>query len=151
MQKINLDVGCGVRKQHGFIGMDKRDLDGVDIVHDVTDLPWPLDDDSCCTVLMSHLIEHIQPALHIDIIDECWRVIEPDGLLIISTPHPYSFGWHQDPTHCASWNEATPMYFVPGNELYDVYQPKPWRIDNLSFDMRTTLEVALRKVDNGKV
>jgi predicted SAM-dependent methyltransferase len=148
--KVNLDVGCGSNKQHGFIGIDKRKLETVDIVHDLEVFPWPLEDESCCTVLMSHFVEHVSPAKQIDLINEAWRILEPDGLLIISTPYPNSFGWHQDPTHCASWNEATPHYFVPGNQLYNVYEPKPWKIENISFDLRTTLEVAMRKVGDGR-
>ena len=31
---IQLDIGCGSNKQKGFVGMDKRDIAGVDIVHD---------------------------------------------------------------------------------------------------------------------
>ena len=151
MQKMLLDVGCGGNKQHGFVGMDRRKLDGVDIVHDVIDFPWPIKDDACCTVLLSHLIEHIAPDMHIDLMNEIWRILEPNGLLIISTPYPNSFGWHQDPTHCASWNEATPYYFVPGNALYNVYKPKTWKIEQLTFDMRTTLEVAMRKDVNGEI
>lgn len=144
-QKIMLDVGCGLNKQPGFVGMDKRAVDGVQIVHDVCDFPWPLEDESCAVILMSHLIEHIPGNFHIELMDECWRVLEDNGLLIISTPYPNSHGWHQDPTHVATWNESTPHYFVPGNVLYDVYQPKPWKIDRLTFDMLSTLEVAFRK------
>ena len=149
-QKIFLDVGCGANKQHGFVGMDRRQVDGVDIVHDATVLPWPVENESCATVLMSHVIEHMPPYLHLEIVNEVWRILEDDGLFIVSTPYPNSFGWHQDPTHCASWNEATPYYFVPGNDLYKVYRPLPWRIEMINFDIRTTLEVALRKVGNGK-
>lgn len=151
INRIHLDVGCGPNKQHGFIGIDKRNQTGVDIVHDIEKFPWPLEDNSCCTVLLSHLIEHIEGKHHIDLVNEIWRITDMDGLLIISTPYPNSFGWHQDPTHCASWNEATPYYFVPGNPLYNVYKPKPWKIENISFDMNTTLEVAFRKVEDVQI
>ncbi len=58
---IRLDIGCGGNKQHGFVGMDVRDLPGVDIVHDVTMFPWPLPDESVLTAIASHLLEHIPP------------------------------------------------------------------------------------------
>lgn len=148
-QRIHLDVGCGENIQPGFVGMDKRALPNVQIVHDIESFPWPLEDESCAVILMSHIIEHIAPNKHIDLLNELWRIMIPDGLLIISTPYPYSFGWHQDPTHIASWNEATPYYFVPGNGLYNVYKPKPWKIDNLTYHVATTLEVGMRKVLNG--
>ena len=52
-QKIMLDIGCGGNKQRGFTGMDKRKLEGVDIVHDVEKIPYPLKANSCAVVTMS--------------------------------------------------------------------------------------------------
>ena len=56
---IRLDLGCGANKQPGFVGMDIRALPGVDIVHDVEDIPWPLPDGCCMAIMASHLVEHI--------------------------------------------------------------------------------------------
>lgn len=147
-QKTMLDVGCGFNKQPGYIGMDKRNVEGVDIVHDVEMFPWPLEDESCAVVLMSHLIEHIKPWLRIDLLNECWRVLEENGLLLLVTPHAMSFGLSQDPTHIApGWNEATPAYFDPEHpsNLYSIYRPKPWKIDKLAFNPRANIELAMRK------
>ena len=58
---VNLDIGCGGNKQPGFIGMDKRPLDGVDIVHDLEVFPYPIPDGICNTVVGSHIAEHIVP------------------------------------------------------------------------------------------
>lgn len=146
---IRLDVGCGANKQPGFWGMDKRRLDDVDVIHDVEWIPWPLPPQSCSVILMSHLIEHIKPWLQIDILNECWRLLEENGLLIIATPYATSFGYNQDPTHCSPWNEATPTYFDPDYPLYQVYVPKPWRIEKLAYDLNTNLEVAFRKRNDG--
>lgn len=153
-QKIMLDVGCGFNKNHGWIGMDKRDVKGVDIVHDAEMLPWPIENESCAVVQMSHLIEHIKPWLQIDLINECWRVLEIGGLLAIVTPYATSFGYSQDPTHCAPWNEATPAYFIAdpkcqhySKELYNVYRPKPWAEERLYWNTKLNLELVLRKIE----
>lgn len=59
---ILLDIGCGGNKKGSeFVGMDLRPLPGVDIVHDVTNFPWPLPDESVLTAVCSHLVEHIPP------------------------------------------------------------------------------------------
>lgn len=152
-QKILLDIGCGFNKQKGFIGMDKRNVDGVDIVHDVEKFPWPLDNESCSVVVMSHLIEHIKPWLQIDVMDEAWRIIEVGGILAIATPHGESFGYLQDPTHCAPWVEATIDYFCAGTFLYNIYRPKPWTLDlgpdnkpKFFFSKKGNLEVVFRKI-----
>ena len=143
---VRLDVGCGFNKQHGFVGMDKRKVAGVDIVHDAEVFPWPIEDDQCDVIVMSHLVEHIKPWLQIDLINEAWRVMKVGGVLMIATPYATSFGYYQDPTHCKPWNEATPTYFVKGQPLYEVYRPKPWIGEKVAWDPKGTLEVALRKV-----
>lgn len=56
-----LDIGCGAAKQPDFIGMDYRQLPGVDIVHDVELFPWPLPDNSINIAMASHLVEHLNP------------------------------------------------------------------------------------------
>jgi hypothetical protein len=56
---IFLEVGCGVYKPKGAIGMDVRDIEGVDIVHDMNQFPWPIPDDSCKQIAARHVLEHI--------------------------------------------------------------------------------------------
>ena len=104
---ILLDIGCGENKNKGFVGMDKRPLEGVDIVHDLEVFPYPLEDESCNTIVGSHIVEHIKPWLMIDFMNELWRLLKPDGQLAFSLPYGWSFGFIQDPTHCNPCNEAT--------------------------------------------
>ena len=59
---IKLDIGCGANKQDGFVGMDIRELPGVDIVHNMEQFPYPLPDESCSMVVASHVLEHVNPA-----------------------------------------------------------------------------------------
>ena len=87
-----LDVGSGENCGRGWIGMDRRKVKGVDIVHDVQRFPWPIPASSCLQILMSHLWEHIEPKYRIRLMDELWRIIRPDGQLLISTPYATSFG-----------------------------------------------------------
>ena len=125
---IKLDIGCGRNKQEGFIGMDKADVPGVDIHHDVEVFPWPVLNETVRVAVASHLIEHIKPWLSIDFMNEVWRVLIPGGTFCAATPYAGSFGFWQDPTHCNGWNEATFQYFDPTYPLWQIYQPKPWKI-----------------------
>jgi len=145
--KLCLDVGCGDNPQPGFVGMDKRPLHKVEIVHDAEVFPWPLNNGEVSVIKMSHFMEHVKPWLSIDIVNECWRVLEMDGKLLISVPYGGSFRYFQDPTHCNPWNEATPTYFDPREPLYQVYKPKPWRIDNLFWAIHGDLELAMTKIE----
>lgn len=125
---IKLDIGCGGKKQEGFTGIDYRPLEGVDIVHDLELVPWPLDADSVITAIASHVVEHIKPWLTITFMNEVWRVLTAGGTFAVATPYAGSPGYWQDPSHCNGWNEATFQYFDPRYPLYWIYQPSPWKI-----------------------
>lgn len=58
---VDLDIGCGENKMPGTVGMDYREMPGVDIVWDVTKFPWPLPTGSIRAAMSNHLIEHIPP------------------------------------------------------------------------------------------
>lgn len=129
-QSIKLDIGCGGNKQKDFIGMDARDLEDVDIIHDLQKFPYPLPDGVCSVVLGSHIIEHIKPEFTIPMFDELWRLLRVGGQAVLSTPYAGSPGFWQDPTHCNGFNEATFQYFDPRFPLWEIYKPKPWEIQS---------------------
>lgn len=146
-QGIRLDIGCGENKQPGWVGLDIRPLKGVDIVHDLEDLPWPLQDECVVVALCSHVVEHINPHKggFIRFMDELWRVMLPYGEVAISTPHAMSHGFAQDPTHCNPCNETTFTYFDPDYPLWQIYKPRPWHIKHLSWSPNANIEVVLAK------
>lgn len=155
MSGIRLDVGCGAAKQEGFVGMDVRELPGVEIVHDVNVIPWPLPDECVLVAICSHLVEHIPPVVlapdgstrfpFMEFMDEFWRVMKPGGKLAISHPHGSSQGFLMDPTHVNPCNEATWAYFDPSRDLYGFYKPKPWEIKELHWNPAANVEVLLMK------
>lgn len=64
-QGVKLDLGCGETKQPGWVGVDFRQVAGVDIVQDLSKFPWTNLPDECANMVMtSHLLEHINPASH---------------------------------------------------------------------------------------
>ena len=57
-----LDIGGGGNPTPGFINMDYRDIPGkVDITHDLTLFPWPIEDETFDVAMASHVLEHINP------------------------------------------------------------------------------------------
>ena len=150
---IQLDIGCGDNKQLGYYGMDIRDIPTADIVHDCEEYPWPLPDESVLRALAIHIVEHINPHRFgfIKWMDEVWRILRPDGQLVIVTPHGYSMGYLQDPTHCNPCNETTWLYFDPllpvdtPGVLYRGYRPKPWKVEKITFSPEANIEVLMRK------
>ena len=129
---ILLDLGCGANKHDGAFGMDQRPLPGVDLVHDLTDTPWPLPDSIAHSVIMSHVWEHIAPQKTLAVMAEIHRVCRPKAHVMIAGPYGIGFRFQQDPTHCNPSNEATWCYFDPDHPLHAVYRPPPFKI--LSFE-----------------
>lgn len=143
---VRLDIGCGENRQPNWIGMDVRPLPTVDIVWDVQEFPYPIPDNVCFQVLMSHLWEHIEPKYRLRVIDEVWRIMKPQGQLLLSSPYYLSFGASQDPTHYTCPNEATFLYFTPESPLYNIYKPKPWKVISNNFMMNGNLEVVMEAI-----
>ena len=149
---VKLDLGCGSKKMAGFVGLDRQDLPEVDIVQDLTDIPWVLPDECAEIAIASHIVEHINPANEgfLKFMDEVWRVLVPDGRFYIVAPYAGSAGFWADPTHVNGVTENTWLYFDPleahGNGLfYAFYKPKPWKIVQNTWTLEGNLEVELQK------
>ena len=85
-QGISIDLGCGEHKTPGFVGLDVRDMPGVDIVHDLNVHPWPLPDECVTRIACSHVVEHIPPVAiselgtwfpFVQFMEEAWRISKP--------------------------------------------------------------------------
>lgn len=149
MQKARIDIACGGNKNKGFIGLDKRDLPGVDIVMDLEEFPWrQIPESSCEVAVCSHFMEHLKPWLTIDFMNEVWRILEVGGTFAISVPYAGSRGFWQDPTHVNGLNEVTWQYFDPSFPLYGIYKPKPWKLHEgfPCYQVQGNLEVLLEKM-----
>lgn len=143
---VRIDLGCGINKQKGFVGLDMFDHPDVDIVHDLQVFPWPVPDNCCFQVLMSHIFEHIEPKYRFQVIDECWRIVRYDGQLLISCPYANSPGAHAHPAHYMCPNEYAFQFFDPQYPLYHACsykKPLPWEIVRCSFNMAGNIEVIM--------
>jgi SAM-dependent methyltransferase len=145
---ILLDVGCGANKNEGFVGIDIRSLKGVDIVQDLEAFPWPLDDNSCKTIIGSHIIEHISPirGTFLKFMAEIWRILEPGGQVAFAYPYGVGEGFQQDPTHCNPCNHATWQYFDPGYFLWSIYETPPFKVIRNEWNVSGQGEVLLTKI-----
>lgn len=146
---IKIDLGCGAKKQPGFIGIDNRKLPGVDIVQDVTQFPLAVPSDCASLVMASHLVEHItrENGTFLKFMDEIWRILKTGGQFMIAMPYAGSPGYYQDPTHVNPCNEFTWSYFDPlsPGRLYYLYFPKPWKIISLQYSPNGNMEIVLEK------
>ena len=145
---IKLDLGCGKNKNPGFLGVDRRNFDGVDVVcKDLTkstwifdsnvsgvctqvggvDSPvegWKLPDSSVTEVHCSHFLEHLnhnqEKPERVRFMNELYRVLIPGGKATIITPHWCSNRAYGDFTHADK----------PVSEMFYYYISKVWREAN---------------------
>lgn len=124
---LKLDLAAGQSPREGF--------EGVDIwpeakhVVNLLRFPWPWADNSVAEIHSSHFLEHI-PMEFVDehgnyvpcgtpgaqdllfkFMDECWRILIPEGRVTIIVPCARNNRAFQDPTHRRFFVAETFMYF----------------------------------------
>ena len=94
-----LDLGCGNNKVEGAIGLDNIALTGVNIVHDLLNFPYPIENESYDIIHLRHVIEHFDNKEINDMLNECHRILNINGKLMISVPHVFSIAAFTDISH----------------------------------------------------
>lgn len=106
---MKLDLGCGTRKKEGYIGVDSRQFDGVDVVCDLGTEPWPWQDDTVEEAHSSHMVEHLTGPQRIHFVNELHRVLKRGGKATLVTPHWASCRAYGDLTH--QWPPVSEFWF----------------------------------------
>lgn len=104
-----LDMGAAHRKTPGYLAVDRREVEGVDIVCDCNG-PLPFDDNSVGIIRAVDFMEHIKDSVHL--MNEFHRVLVHGGMLLSMTPSTDGRGAFQDPTHVSFWNENSFWYYT---------------------------------------
>lgn len=81
-----LDLGCGNNRAQGFIGVDVAETECVDVIHDLTQAPWPFDDESIDEARACHCFEHFTPPQRIVFMNELGRVLKKGAGCVFTTP-----------------------------------------------------------------
>jgi len=85
-----LNLGCGPQTLPGWINVDIARGPEIDVVWDLTkSLPFP--DESCAVIYCEHVIEHLSRADGAGFLRECFRVLQPGGVMRVSTPDAERF------------------------------------------------------------
>lgn len=126
---LKIDLGCGSRKQPGYVGVDQYKMDGVDVVLDIATERWPWEDSSVDEIFSSHFLEHLGPEGRCHVANEAYRVLKPGqwvngqpagGHARFIVPHWSSCRAYGDPTH--KWS--------PLGEFWPLYLNRKWRDEN---------------------
>jgi hypothetical protein len=113
---MKLDIGCGTRKQAGFIGVDIEAFDGVDKVIDLRK-KWPWKDGSVEEVYCAHFMEHLEFEDRCRVVNEVYRVLPDGGKFTLIAPYGLAERAYGDPTH--KWPPVVGFWFY--------YLSRAWR------------------------
>lgn len=115
---MKLNLGAGRNPVDGYVNVDRADLPGIDVVHDLESFPLPFDDDTFDEIVGVDLIEHITDAL--GLMAELWRIAKPGAVCMFGLPYGSSDDAWDDPTHVRP-------YFINSWSYFS--QPVYWRAD----------------------
>lgn len=93
--KINLGSGQDIKE--GFVNVDFIEDEGIDVIHNLNQYPYPFDDSSVEEIYARDIMEHLDNPNKF--IKELWRIGKPNCKIWIRTPHFSSFYAWADLTH----------------------------------------------------
>jgi SAM-dependent methyltransferase len=114
-----LDIGCGLNKLKGAIGLDHVKLDGVDVVADLNK-QLPFESNQFDAVFANQVLEHVDNI--IGLVYEVHRILKLNGIFLAHAPYFRSSWAHIDPTHVRSFTINSMDYFVKGTYCYENYR-----------------------------
>lgn len=116
-----LQLGCGIRPIEGAANHDKeKHSDFVDVVWDLEVTPWLWADNEFDKIIALDVMEHLRLEV-CEWLDECWRILQPNGLLVLRLPAWNHENSHIDPTHRRLFHQRTFEYWDKSKELYRNY------------------------------
>ena len=105
-EQLILDLGCGKNKQKDAFGVE-----GVDLVWDLNNFPYPWENNSVNRIYCHQVIEHFNCEIYFNILREIHRILKPGGIFSLRVPHAYCIGSIQDPTHKSFFTIRSIDYF----------------------------------------
>ena len=124
---VKLHLGCGNTVLDGWMNVDSCAYPGVTVVDLEDCVPGriPLSDNSVSELLASHVLEHIRAPMQL--MEELYRVAQPDAKFVIQVPYGSSDDAYEDPTHVRPYFLGSFGYFS---------QPYFWRVAKPYFDYK---------------
>jgi predicted SAM-dependent methyltransferase len=129
-----LNLGCGSDYREGYVNVD-RVTGKADVIVELDSPPYPFADNSMDEVLLCHVLEHVHDVRAV--LDEIWRLMRPQGQLLIHVPHFSHFQALTHPEHRHAFHYNSLAMFTP--EGREHYTDRQWRIELAQLHFRWRL------------
>ena len=128
-----LDLGCGIRKRNGALGVDIVENSCVDVIHDLNQYPYPFNDNEFGDVLMDNSLEHLSDIVRT--MEEIFRISKNNCVVTIKVPY-FRSHYAIDPTHFHYFVSHSFYYFDPTHifHKYYKYSDATFRVEKIVFD-----------------
>lgn len=83
---MKLHLGCGNKILKGFINVDVREMEGVDLIDDVSKLK-SITNNSVDLIYACHVLEHFGRHEYMSVLKRWYEVLNDGGILRISVPN----------------------------------------------------------------
>ena len=120
-----LDVGCGINKKAGAVGVDRNLASRADVIADLDRFPYPFRDSAFDGLQAVHVIEHLSDVIRS--MEEFHRLVRGGGEVFIVTPHYTDFSSFCDPTHKSHLNSFIFRYFGEDHGGFGYYSKARFR------------------------
>jgi SAM-dependent methyltransferase len=87
--KTKLVIGNAGKPHPDAVTLDIEALHHPDVVHNISQSPWPFQDNQFTEIICHHVLEHLND-MH-PAVDELHRICAPDGKIYIEVPHHTSY------------------------------------------------------------
>jgi len=153
-----LNLCCGIKLLPDFVNVDKVDIarkfpdkvgDNEFVCYDLNEKPWPWGDGWCDHVIMRDGIEHLAGGTFVEIMEEVWRMLKPNGEFHCQVPNAANYNAFTDPTHQMFFTDRSFDYFDPSTVIGGLlphYSACKFKILKIEMPDAGTLQFHLRKI-----
>jgi SAM-dependent methyltransferase len=129
-----LDLGCGNKKRPNALGIDFNDRTAADVIHDLNQFPYPLEDGSFDEIYIDNTLEHLDDVIRV--MEEVHRICKPQGMVKVIVPYFRSIWAFIDPTHRHFFTVNSFAYFDPENPICERYSYSlaRFKVESISFN-----------------
>ena len=106
--KFGLNIGCGTDIREGYINLDKAQIPGVDIIWDITQFPYPFEENRFRSIILINVLEHLPDT--VSTMEEIHRISKPGARITIRVPFWNSIEQATDPTHVSFFSDKSMDY-----------------------------------------